>query len=299
MSRLFDGTGNQYITTPASAVYNNLTKETLAGWFYITAYSGIDSSGPLIVKDPNGIANGLYETNLTPATASFQYSSQAKIAISNNSNTLPLATWFHLAATWDSTTGAKKGLIYINGVEVSGYSAQQAGTLANSDSADGYYFGSDTLGDNYTGYMAELAVWNKALSGAEVAALAASTTGAAGVAAANLVGYWHLLGTTSPEPDSTSNGNVGTLFGSPTQGPNSPGYTPPSPAPGVYSIPDCRNYGTFPNLSRNVQNTLTYDVPSKDSRTAGAPVDSRPAGAPVDSRIDPNIPKNSRNQPPF
>src|SRR5487761_37973 len=29
-----------------------------------------------------------------------------------------------------------------------------------------------------------------------------------------------------------------------------------------YSVPDCRNYGDFPNQSRNVQGTLIYDVPN-------------------------------------
>ncbi len=48
----------------------------------------------------------------------------------------------------------------------------------------------------------------------------------------------------------------------------------------AYSVPDCRNYGNFPNVSRSVNGTLIYDVqtsdnasvPGKDSRTAGAPV---------------------------
>jgi hypothetical protein len=66
-----------------------------------------------------------------------------------------------------------------------------------------------------------------------------------------------------------------------------------------YSVPDCRNFGNFPNHSANVQGTLTYTVPSVDSRAAGAPVDSRAAGAPVDSRVASNIPTNSRNNPPF
>lgn len=49
-----------------------------------------------------------------------------------------------------------------------------------------------------------------------------------------------------------------------------------------YSVPDCRNYGHFPNSSRNVNGTSIYDVqtssnsavPGTDSRTAGAPVAS-------------------------
>lgn len=64
-------------------------------------------------------------------------------------------------------------------------------------------------------------------------------------------------------------------------------------ATGAYSVPDCRNFGHFPNASRSVQGALIYDVqtssnpsvPGVDSRTAGAPVDSRAAGqAPQNSR---------------
>ena len=58
------------------------------------------------------------------------------------------------------------------------------------------------------------------------------------------------------------------------------------------SVVDSRNFGNFPNLSTNVQGTLTYTKPKVDSRAAGAPVDSRAAGAPVDSRV--SSPQNSR-----
>jgi hypothetical protein len=61
----------------------------------------------------------------------------------------------------------------------------------------------------------------------------------------------------------------------------------------MYSVPDCRNFANFPNHSTSAQGTLTYTVPSVDSR-AVAPVDSRVAGAPVDSRVAPNVPQNSR-----
>jgi hypothetical protein len=69
----------------------------------------------------------------------------------------------------------------------------------------------------------------------------------------------------------------------------------------VYSQPDCR---VTPNGARNVQDTLTYDVPPSESlrywfdtsfnRTEPLPVDSRAAGTPADSRTADNIPKNSR-----
>jgi len=58
-----------------------------------------------------------------------------------------------------------------------------------------------------------------------------------------------------------------------------------------YSVPDCRNYATFPNLFININGTLTYTVPSVDSRAAGAPVDSRTGGTPVACGM---YPQNSR-----
>jgi len=63
----------------------------------------------------------------------------------------------------------------------------------------------------------------------------------------------------------------------------------------VYSVPDCRDFATFPNSFRTVQATKIYDVqtssnsavPSVDSRVAGAPVDSK-VSAPQNSRVDPS-----------
>lgn len=62
-------------------------------------------------------------------------------------------------------------------------------------------------------------------------------------------------------------------------------------APSHYSVPDCRDYGNFPNDAVNVNGTLTYTTPSVDSRKAGPPVDSRAAGAPVACGT---YPQNSR-----
>lgn len=68
--------------------------------------------------------------------------------------------------------------------------------------------------------------------------------------------------------------------------------------PSVYSVPDCRVSPFGPNASRTIQGTVTYDVQTS-SNPAIPPTDSRVAGAPVDSRVNPNIPQNSRTNPPF
>jgi hypothetical protein len=69
----------------------------------------------------------------------------------------------------------------------------------------------------------------------------------------------------------------------------------------VYSEPDARSYGNFPNTGRSVNATITYDVPSSYSlewwfdtlysRSQPLPEDSRAAGPPVACGT---YPQNSR-----
>lgn len=76
-----------------------------------------------------------------------------------------------------------------------------------------------------------------------------------------------------------------------------------SPAPSVYSVPDCRiSYcglvpitNHYPNNSRTVQDTEIYDVETSNN-PAIPPVDSRAAGAPVASGT---YPQNSRTPGTF
>jgi hypothetical protein len=81
-------------------------------------------------------------------------------------------------------------------------------------------------------------------------------------------------------------GNVAAVFA----------YTAGAGNPLVYSQPDCRTFGNFPNKSRTVNGTSIYDVQTS-SNPAVPGTDSRTAGAPVDSRV--NKPTNSRTPGTF
>jgi hypothetical protein len=72
---------------------------------------------------------------------------------------------------------------------------------------------------------------------------------------------------------------------------------PPPPTP-YYSVPDCRVAPFGPNASRDVNNTLIYDVQTSDNAAVPSK-DSRATGVPVDSRVSPNIPSNSRTPGTF
>jgi hypothetical protein len=63
---------------------------------------------------------------------------------------------------------------------------------------------------------------------------------------------------------------------------------------GASSVVDSRQYGIFPNLGHNLQNTIIYDAQAIDSRVTGS-VDSRIApNVPIDSRVSTIVPINSR-----
>lgn len=301
MSRIFPPSGTDGLVTPASAVYDNLSALTWSFWIYRTDEAALTSYN-ILVKDPNNFYSPgvefATESGGAPNNSIFVYFGLQvqNIDASIGNTDLPLNTWTNVIITHD-WAGDKKARIYLNGVQDT-YFVQSASSSQTDDSGGGYYIGDDAFGGSGPFNMAEFAIWNKVLSGAEITAAAGSHTGVSAVATANLVGYWHICGLDDPEPDSSGNGNDAALVGNPAQFSNSPGYSCGG-GPVAYSFPDCRDYGIFPNDSRNVQDTLTYDVCPDDSRTAGAPVDSRTAGAPDDSRVSPNIPLNSRNDPPF
>lgn len=85
-------------------------------------------------------------------------------------------------------------------------------------------------GDFFQGLLAHPAVWNTLLTQAQIEGLAGPFSGGVqsgsgnnpqAVQAGNLVAYWPLVGTASPEPDIIGGFDL-TLFNSPTQGASDP-----------------------------------------------------------------------------
>lgn len=182
----------------------------------------------------NGLTLNITQINATLSTAT-------------SNETVPLNTWTHVAMTWS----AKVIKLYINGVECT-YSARVSTGLQDT-STGGYNIGSDTFGDNPVMDIAEFDIYTTALTGVQIAALAASTTGAPILPD----GYWHLCGVASPEPDSSGNGNDGVLSTpAPAQGPDSPGYACAGPAVATNNTIGVGAYGgdSLANAFYNPQN---------------------------------------------
>jgi len=264
MSRVFNasdlGANATGITTPGSAVYDNLQECSFAAWIYPTVISAFSV---IFAQDAAGNYTADMDIMDNGGGAAFLdlvIGYTVTNAESTSSTTLPLNAWTHVAGTF-SFSGDKKVHLYINGIEVSYSSQIVASGSRQPDATGGFFIGYDTFdGDGFTGNIAEFATWNKALTSGQVATLAASKTGASLVQPANLVGYWHLCGTMSPEPDVSGNGNSGVLSTNPPiKGADSPGFNcggGPSPSP----IP---THGTiFPGIYFGSMLTVAFANPS-------------------------------------
>jgi hypothetical protein len=159
----FDGVDDK-VTVPDAAALRLTTGMTIAFWYRKTAEPG--NWTRLVGKGESNSRNyGVWEH---PGSADgrilFQYFKSGPLSQSVPSTThLVLNRWYHVACTWDGTTGR----IYLDGVE-NGAGAMSGAPLT---SADSLVFGSYGGTPNMPGALDEVAIYNRALSAAEVAAL--------------------------------------------------------------------------------------------------------------------------------
>jgi len=116
--------------------------------------------------------------------------------------TLPTNTWTHIAMTYDAGAGANNWRIYVNGVQ------KAATTLTGAIVTDKspLIFGGNSQYYLGTAHADELRIWNRARTGAEIAA---DMTRQLAGSEAGLVAYYTFNDTTK---DSTGRGNDGVLM---------------------------------------------------------------------------------------
>ena len=123
----------------------------------------------------------LFDSNNPNAPASYDFLIAASTTNHDKlapANSVPIAstTWVHLAVTWDGTLTTAGSLLYRNGTVESTYVVNAAGSGSiTSDAAGDFAVGnrsSGTFDRGLDGRLAELAVWNVALTADEIASLA-------------------------------------------------------------------------------------------------------------------------------
>lgn len=144
-------------------------------------------------------ATHYHRLNLTTNKARIESAAGAGAAAATATATFNAGDWVHICAVFASSTSRS---VYTNGADkvTNATSRAPAGIDRTSIAA----FVANGVGVYYDGDVDFVAIWNVALSDGEVASIAGGTS-PADVQSANLVAFWQLTGTDSPEIDSAGN----------------------------------------------------------------------------------------------
>jgi len=156
--------GKAVVEVADSPNFDYTTQLSATAWVYPTAYPSELSS--ILSNDTN------YEFHLNPSGKLFWWWGSASFT---SATTVPLNQWSHIAITFNSTAGARRQRIYINGVLDANTNNWQ-GTLAANNC--NFYIGGDVAtgscalisGRNFRGMIDEVKLYAYELDGAEVTA---------------------------------------------------------------------------------------------------------------------------------
>lgn len=182
---------------------------TMACWFKLTTLA--PAAQTLISIDAGDNVNRFMMdvTSAGRVRAHVTAANQSNAASSAVSSTADVGNWHHACAVQATATSRDA---YLNGGN-KGSNTTSRTPIGLDTTLIGLFSGP---GNPVTdGDIAEAAIWNVALSDAEVALLATGI-GPYAVQRANLVAYWPLLGQASPEPDKAGSFSM-TLTGTPPQ----------------------------------------------------------------------------------
>jgi hypothetical protein len=243
MARTFNGANPDYLST--AALSWPTTAITVAGWLYITSipantYEGVwvaNVGGAGIFAKISGLGwrgRPIY----LPVTGTPGY---VFYEDPDGTHFWSLNTWYHRAAVYDTTNGLKA---YQNGTSYG--TATANGNLAFGSVVMNIGQDPTTAGRGVYGNLADFAIWNVALSAAEILSLSQGIRPNA-IRTLNLIGWWPIDGLASPEPDLSGAKHNATLNGTPTLGfgppiapftPRWPQYPlPPAPPPAFVLMP--------------------------------------------------------------
>ncbi len=191
MARLFDDAQSQYLEIDQIAVGS--VPISIACWCYPDAVSRFAGLVVLADKDVANMQQILRIDNNDKINATSWDASGAQSAVT--STTVSVNTWHHAAAVFAANNDRRA---YLDG--------GGKGTSATSRTPVGLdrmsigRAGDSTPGIYMSGRIAEVGIWNAALSDDEIASLAKGASPLL-VKPANLVAYWNLFGRSCPEPD--------------------------------------------------------------------------------------------------
>lgn len=155
----FNGSTSSYITTLGPGTLNITGSFTIEAWLH--PFNSTSPSFQIISEKRAGTMSNGYTLYLNAGRVAIRTNSSTRLV---GQTVLPNNTWTHVAGTYNSVNDVFS--IYINGVLDTSVSINGAEPAANADSLR---IGKGNVNSPYAGYIDEFRIWNKPLSGAEVA----------------------------------------------------------------------------------------------------------------------------------
>lgn len=209
MARAFDDASSQYLSNTSAVA--TAAPVSMACWFQTDATALGNAQRMMVLTDIDAIQYFSLHIRANAVGLSAQAYDGTSGAASNT-GTINANTWHHACGVFTSTTSrfvyldAANKLENTTTVSPSGISDTLLATIIRSDVPTGNGF--------VSGLLAEAAMWNVALSDAEVSVLATGVSPLF-VRPASLIAYWPLIGRLSPEIDRVGGFDM-TLNASPT-----------------------------------------------------------------------------------
>jgi hypothetical protein len=196
MARNFVAASSQFMRAASAPL--TAKPVTIAAWFRRTAVTGIQAGVYIGDATGNTTRLGLGRTSATMRL--MDRGATAAVAADHTSNGLPaVGVWYHGAGVYSSATSRTP---YFNGAagtnNTTNAGAQTSFTRVSVGRMD-----QSSVQDNFDGDIAEVGVWNVALTASEIASLARGVPPTM-VRPNALVFYAPLYGNDSPEPDYTT-----------------------------------------------------------------------------------------------
>ncbi len=190
MARLFNDAIPQYLASAAIAV--TTVPLTLAAWFHSDDIT--NQQRLIVLENPgDGLRYELDARGADPADPVGALVRGAGFGLALSTATYAGDAWHHACGVW---TDNNNRAAFIDGGNKGVNVGVQNATAPTRMSIGASFVGNDPL----SGGVAEAAIWNVALSDAEVAILAAAYSPLF-VRPQSLVAYWPLIGRLSPEID--------------------------------------------------------------------------------------------------
>ena len=164
MGRGFTAADSDYLALSAAPLGATPTTFTVACWFY---KNDVGSYQTIFSHSDTNVAN-LAALSVTGGnTVEVRSRSSASTVDTATAGTVTADTWHHVAGVWD---GIASRTAYYNGS--AGTEDTNSHTLSGHDQSAIARTGSVYNGDHWDGRVAELGIWDVALTAAEIAGLA-------------------------------------------------------------------------------------------------------------------------------